>query len=75
MVNREVGLPQRTCLRIYDFINKGGNGIDSEINKNISFIMSRYKCPIAGSEDINQLHLYFSYRVWLHLEGGKEREK
>lgn len=75
MVRREVGLPQRTCLRIYDFINERGNGIDSEINKSVSFIMSRYKCPTTGSEGINQLHLYFSYRVWLHLEGGKEREK
>lgn len=75
MVSREVGLPQRTCLRIHDFINKAGNGIDSEINKSVSFIMSRYKCPVAGSEGINQLLLCFSYRAWLHLEGGKEREK
>lgn len=75
MVSREVGLPQRTYLRIDNFINKAGNGIDSEINKSISFIMSRYKCPIAGSEGINQLLLYFSYRAWLHLEGGKKEEK
>lgn len=72
MVSREVGLPQRTYLRIDNFINKAGNGIDSEINKSISFIMSRY---IAGSEGINQLLLYFSYRAWLHLEGGKKEEK
>lgn len=72
MVSREVGLPQRTCLRIYDFINKRGNGIDSKINKSVSFVMSRYKCPMPGSEGINQLHLYFSYRYYMAAFGGRK---